>query len=162
MSIDLKSIKKEKQFNVPEHYFDQLERKIAARVREEEQRRLLLHRRRMFMTCAVAASLLLCLGVGYFFWNHPAKLDTHNAIAHAKPVPAAAEAPSSPLGIAHATEQPTVTVAQSDAQSQTSSNVPVYMADASQDIFVDELNDIDYQILDNYAYEIALYDWYDW
>lgn len=162
----------EKDFPVPAGYFEALPDRVSERIAAEASQRLVLRRRVLRIASAAAVGLLL-VGVGFFFAHRadtaaPATSDRMTAQATPRAAEAPAAAPAETIDmdkeLAHADipEQPKA----KPARVRTAAPAPV-ATDPQTDQFIaenltdDELDEMDYDILDYYTDDLAVADMWD-
>lgn len=166
----------ESDFPVPEGYFEELPNQVMARIEAEKASRFIV-RRRFIRIASAAASAAVFIGVAFFF-AHSVK-NTGDAI-HTAPVVAKSTSTPAPEKVVDAqTADFSDMVAQNDLPAEnvkaqpthrtpkTDADEPVY-TDPATDQFISEhlgtedMDDMDYDILDFYSDDMAVSDMWGW
>lgn len=160
----------ESDFPVPAGYFDELPQQVMARIQADETRKLFLRRRLVRITSA-AASVCLLLGVGAFVALHLNNADSKQQgpvarviMEKSKPVHQKVAEDDNTLNLETALAYNSVSAAEPSAKSQPRANNAFPATDARTDKFIndnlvdEELDEVDYEILDFYTDDIASYD----
>lgn len=160
----------ESDFPVPVGYFDELPQQVMARIKADETRKLFL-RRRMVRITSVAASVCLLLGVGAFVALHLNNSDSkpNGPVARvilekSKPESHPVATEGKTLDLETALAYNSVSATEPSAKPQHRVNNSNLATDARTDKFIDdnlvdeELDEMDYEILDFYTDDIASYD----
>lgn len=172
MEFSLDTHPKNTKFNVPDGYFDSLSEQIMSRVQESEHKRVLV-RKRWITTIAAAASLALILVAGFLFYditNTQSAAPLATVISDSTPQEMTASSESA----SQETAQPEVLFAKNeiDDSNPAAANVakksyPAHKAASKKteslvsNISDDELENIEYQMLENYSDEIVFNDWWE-
>lgn len=168
MNFDLNSYSKEKQFNVPEGYFDHLSEQIFDAVKADQKR--LLFKRRLFYSISIAASICLLLVAGFLFFDLKNGENIDSPIVRTTSAPSVGnDTSNTPEDIQYesllAQNQPAKSIPNS-----TEETAPVKLknkkeqntsSEINNNNFEEELDDIDYQIIENYSNEIVFNDWWE-
>lgn len=158
----------ESDFPVPEGYFDELPNQVMARIKADETRRYFL-RRRIVRITSVAASVCLLLGVGAFVALHLNNTtpDQQGPIARvilekSNPVHQKVAKEDNTLNLETALAYNSANEVAKAKSSKSASSVPA--TDPRTDKFIndnlvdEELDEVDYEILDFYTDDVASYD----
>lgn len=169
MNFDLNSYPKDKQFDVPEGYFDNLSDQIFAAVKKADQKQMLL-KKRLFYSISVAASLTLLLVAGFLFFNLKNGENIDSPLAQNTPETSFVDDTSNtqeviqyesllaqnqiPQSMSTPADEPKPMAPKNNKGIKTANET---IANNSED----ELDDIDYQIIENYSNEIVFNDWWE-
>lgn len=151
-------------YPVPENYFSQLPDAVMAKVATEPSKKLFLQRR-WVRIASVAACAGLLMGTGIYVFNilqSPENL-TGEKVAHVKPTPPSPASNTLSLDNALAYTPTAEPDAKPVAKSTSMSSTPAPV-DAATDQFITEnldendLDEVDYDILDFYSDDMAVND----
>lgn len=160
----------EKDFPVPEGYFTALPDKVMQRIAAESSRRLVL-RCRLVRIASAAASIILLFGVSAYIVTSLQDVATKTAS------PTTARVVSKKAAKKAQSAEPTIHMADALAQMSDATAAPktarkyesaVIATDPRTDKFIDdnlaeeELDDVDYEILDYYSDDMATSDMWAW